>query len=221
MSETPRPQDFGIGRLFEHIKDAVVVADAVSERILLWNRGAHDMFGYEEEEALAMPLHRLVGPSLVEPHRAGLARYAESGQGKIVDSGKALEVEAVRKDGSSFIVELTLSSIPDAMPSGARAVMALIRDASDRKAAQSWREAERNQQQALELNDSVVQDLVVAKAHFELGDPDAALAAVDKALRTAQSMVSHLMEERQGLFGLNPGDFVRTRPVSPETDPEG
>src|SRR5687767_6516670 len=62
MSETPRPKDFGIGRLFEHVKDAVVVADAATERILLWNQGAHEMFGYEEEEALAMPLHRLVSP---------------------------------------------------------------------------------------------------------------------------------------------------------------
>ena len=221
MSETSRPQDFGIGRLFEHIKDAVVVADAATERILLWNRGARDMFGYEEGEALAMPLHRLVAPALVEPHRAGLARYASSGHGKLVDSGKALEVEAVRKDDSIFIVELTLSSIPDATPSGGRAVMALIRDATDRKAAQAWREAERNQQQALELNDSVVQDLVIAKAHFELGDPDAASAAIDKALRTARSMVSHLMDERQDLFGLNPGDFVRTRPVSSEIDREG
>ena len=221
MSQSPRPQDFGIGRLFEHIRDAVVVADAATERILLWNRGAYEMFGYEEEEALAMPLHSLVAPALVGSHRAGLARYAASGQGKFVDSGKALEVDAVRKDESTFVAELTLSSIPDAMPSGGRAVMALIRDATDRKAAQSWREAERNQQHALELNDSVVQDLVIAKAHFELGDPDAALAAIDKALRTARSMVGHLMDERQDLFGLKPGDFVRTRPVSPEIEPEG
>jgi len=218
MTQGARPQDFGIGRLFEQIKDGVVVADAETERILLWNRGAYEIFGYEADEALSMPLHKLVAPHLVELHRTGLSRYQATGTGDLVDSGTAVEVEAIRKDGSTFTVELTLSSIPSGAPGPGRAVLALIRDVTDRKVAAEWREAQLSQQHALELNDSVVQDLVVSKAYFELGDEDAALAALDKALQTARSMVGQMMQEREELFGLRPGDFVRTRPVSPEDD---
>jgi hypothetical protein len=98
--------------------------------------------------------------------------------------------------------------------------MALIRDATDRKAGEMLREAQRSQQHALELHDSVVQDIVLSKAYFELDDPEAGLAALDRALQMARSMVGELMEEREVLFGLRPGDFVRSRPVSSETESE-
>jgi PAS domain S-box-containing protein len=218
MDQASKPEDFGFGRLFADIKDAVVVADASTERILLWNGGATEMFGYTLDEALSMPLHQLVAPRLVEFHRDGVALYAASGTGELVDSGMPVEVEAVRKDGSTLFVELTLTSLSQDGPEGARVVMALIRDATHRKASEMLREAQRSQQHALELNDSVVQDIVLSKAYFELDDPEAGLAALEKALHTARSMVGELMEEQEVLFGLQPGDFVRSRPVSPEPE---
>jgi PAS domain S-box-containing protein len=184
----------------------------------LWNEGATELFGYEADEALALPLHALVAPHLVERHRAGLARYQTEGTGELVDSGKALEVEAVRKDGTTFFVELTLTSIAQPSPSGNQAVMALVRDASDRRAAEKWRSAQISQQHALELHDSVVQLLVVSKAYFDLDDPEAGRAALDKALQKARAMVGQMMEERESLFGLQPGDFVRSEPASSEPD---
>jgi PAS domain S-box-containing protein len=220
MTPASRPEDFGFGRLFDHVKDAIVVADPKTERILLWNEGATEMFGHTRDEALEMPLHSLVAPHLVERHRAGLSHYAETGTGELVDSGRPVEVEAVRKDGSSLFVELTLSSVGEDAPHGTRVVMALIRDATDRRTAEMFREAQRSQQHALELNDSVVQDIVLSKAYFELDDPKAGLAALEKALQTARSMVGDLMEEQEVLFGLQPGDFVRSKAVSPETETE-
>lgn len=216
MEPSARPEDFGVGRLFEHVKDAVIVADPKSERILLWNAGATEIFGYGPEEALTMPLHQLVAPHLVERHREGLARYEAEGTSDLVDSGKALEVEGLRKDGSIVVVELTLTSISQHTSTEGTVVMALIRDATDRKAAEKLRAAQLSRQQALELHDSVLQDLVVSKAYFELGDADAGLAALDKALQTARSMVDHMLQERESLFGLRPGDFVRS--LSEETE---
>ena len=218
MGGGARPEDFGIGRLFRQISDAVIVADARTERILLWNDGASSMFGYETEEALSMPLHTLVAPELVDAHRAGLARYERAGSGHLVDSGKPVEVEAVKKDGTRFFVELTLSSIAEAN-GGGRVVLALIRDATDRKAAERWRAAELQQQQALEINDSIVQGLVAAKAFIELGEQERGTEILGKTLDAARSMVSQLMKERESRYGLSPGDFVRSTPAS--LDPLG
>lgn len=211
-----RPEDFGIGRLFEHIRDAVIVADAESECILLWNRGAVDMFGYSKDEALSMLLHQLVAPHLVELHRAGLARYQRTGQGVLVDSGKPVEVEARRKDGTVFPVELTLNSIENSSLEGGRNVLALVRDASDRQAAAQVREARLRQQAALEIHDSIIQGLVVAKSSFELGEQEHGMEVLGKTLQVAREMVSQMMRERQDIFGLHPGDFVRTEPATLE-----
>ena len=221
MNDHPRPKDFGIGRLFQEIRDAVIVADARTESILLWNRGATELFGYQADEALSLPLHKLVAPDLVTLHRSGLARFEETGRGDLVDSGKPVEVRAVKKDGTEFYIELTLSSIDGSTATHGRAVMAIIRDASDRRAALKWREAEVRQQAALEIHDSVIQGIVVAKAFFELGEDKRGLDALTKTLTSARSLVGDLMEEREKVFGLSAGDFVRTTPATLEPkDPQ-
>ncbi len=50
-------------------------------------------------------------------------------------------------------------------------------------------------QQALEINDNVVQGLAVAKYAFDLEEHDKARAAVDKTLAAARSIISDLLEE--------------------------
>src|SRR5918997_2189092 len=94
-----RPQDLGIGHLFEPMRDAVIVADAQTGRIVLWNPAATEIFGYSVSEALEMDVEELVPERLRERHRAGLARYRETGHGPYIDSSELLELPAVRKAG--------------------------------------------------------------------------------------------------------------------------
>lgn len=125
------PGDLGIGRLFEHVRDAVVVADATNGQVVLWNPAAEKMFGYSADEAASLPVEVLVPTQLKPRHRAGLAHYVATGHGAIVDGDAVVEVPAVRKSGDQITVELSLNRISDA-PVRGRFVLAIIRDVSER-----------------------------------------------------------------------------------------
>src|SRR6185312_2932315 len=99
VSRRLAPADVGIGRLFESVRDAVVVAEAASGRIVLWNPGAESMFGYSSDEALGMPVSALVPTHLHARHGAGMAHFNATGHGRIVDASGVVEVPACRKSG--------------------------------------------------------------------------------------------------------------------------
>jgi PAS domain S-box-containing protein len=80
-----RPEDLGIGRLLEKTLDAVIVADAETQRIVLWNPAATNIFGYSLSEALELRVVALVPEHLKPKHRAGMIRYEETGHGDYID----------------------------------------------------------------------------------------------------------------------------------------
>jgi PAS domain S-box-containing protein len=134
-----RPEDLGFGRLFERIRDAVIVADASTQRIVLWNAAAAKMFGYSASEALKLRVEELVPEPLKAAHRTGITRYANTGHGRYIDSDAPLDLPAVRKNGKQINVELSLSPIRpvhDADGGQAQLVLAIIRDVTERKRAE-------------------------------------------------------------------------------------
>ncbi|GAC1322638.1 MAG: hypothetical protein NVSMB2_20030 [Chloroflexota bacterium] len=133
--------NFGIGALFWHVSEAVIVGDASTGRIVRWNPAAQAIFGYTEAEALGQSVEMLVPDELKARHRGGLTNFAHTGHGAIVDGSSAVELPAIAKDGSTLWVELSLSALGD--PSDTpRHVLALIRDVTERK---------RNEQERLAL----------------------------------------------------------------------
>ncbi len=129
------PQDLGIGRLYEAVRDAVVVADAHTGRIVLWNPAASKIFGYSRSEALGMFVEALIPEHLRDRHRDGLAHYRRTGTGRYVGSDTPLELPALRKGGEEIRVELSLSAIGPAAhePDGGHYALAIIRDVTERK----------------------------------------------------------------------------------------
>lgn len=72
------------------------------------------------------------------------------------------------------------------------------------------------QQQAVEINDNVVQGLAVASYALDAGDEARAKAAVKKTLAAARSIVNKLLD----VEALRPGDLVRSRSADVTTDDE-
>ncbi|HEV2743712.1 MAG TPA: diguanylate cyclase, partial [Rubrobacter sp.] len=137
MRDEPiEPRDLGLGRLFGSIRDAVIVADAGTGRIVLWNPAASEIFGHSASDALGMSVEALIPSHLRAQHREGLARYRMTGHGPYVDSRALLDLPAVRKDGARIRIEMSLSPIEptDILGlAGQRFVLAVVRDVTERR----------------------------------------------------------------------------------------
>lgn len=94
-----QPGEIGFGLLFASIRDAVIVADASSGRILLWNPAAETLFGYSAAEAAELRVDDLVPLHLKARHLTGISRYNASGHGTLIDSGQPIELPALTKRG--------------------------------------------------------------------------------------------------------------------------
>ncbi|HEU4480855.1 MAG TPA: PAS domain S-box protein [Actinomycetota bacterium] len=199
------PKDFGIGRLFWDIQEAIVVGDAGTEEIVLWNPAATLVFGYLPDEAIGMPLHRLVPERLRDDHLRGIAAYRATGHGALVGATKPAELPALRKDGSEISIELSLNSVGDPTGTGTPYVLAVIRDISERERIAKERalrhEVEARHRQAIEINDGVVQDLVGAKMALELGETATAIDLVERSLTRVRSMVTRSMSDGEAPNG--------------------
>ena len=116
--------------LLEAAPDAIMQVDAEG-RIILLNRVAEDMFGYSRDELLGQPVEALIPLELHSRHKEHRSHYREHPMTRTMGSGLALE--AIRKDGSRFPVEISLS--PSESVEGFR-VTAIIRDTTERRHAE-------------------------------------------------------------------------------------
>ena len=112
--------------------DAVVVANG-DGMVIDWNDAATEVFGYSRERAIGQEMGELIVPeSLREAHRSGMKRFLETGEKRVVDSGR-LELTALRADGTEFPVEI---SIALAEQEDGPVFVSYLRDISARLAAE-------------------------------------------------------------------------------------
>jgi PAS domain S-box-containing protein len=86
--------------------DGIVIMD---ERgcFLEFNPAAEGMFGYRRADVLGQPIADFIIPErLRESHRLGMARYLETGVGKVLS--QRLELPALKASGEEFAVELAI-----------------------------------------------------------------------------------------------------------------
>ncbi len=126
--------------LFEHSPTAMVSIHPVQGRILQANRVALDMFGYDAAEILTLSIADLTHPEdLAESER----------RHKMLFTGQAqqlhFEKRYLRKDGSSFWAETSVSSLKDGQGEVGLLVGNIVDITERRRAAQTLkRESEKN-----------------------------------------------------------------------------
>ncbi len=109
-------------------QDAVLMIDPTG-CISLWNQAAERIFAYTSNEAIGQDLHQLLAPkSYRKAYHAAFSKFKKTGQGAVLD--KTVELQACRKNGEEFPIELSLAAIH--REDGWHA-LGIIRDITERK----------------------------------------------------------------------------------------
>lgn len=170
-------------------QDAIIMMDS-SGNVSYWNAAARKIFGYEEEDILGKPLHNYLAPEKYrQAFEWGFARFRFNGKGPAI--GKTIELTALRKDGSEFPVELSLSStkLNDEWNS-----VAVVRDITTRKNIED--KLEEMNEKLNESNKNLQQFAYIAS--HDLQEP----------LRMVSSYLTLLSEEYRGKLDEEANEYI-------------
>ncbi|BBD07393.1 PAS domain S-box protein [Desulfovibrio ferrophilus] len=117
-----------VRQITQSATDAITSSDR-NGRITFWNKGAEDLFGYSEDEAIDMPTSMLVPERDRDTREDRLDVFRETGRHPL--SGQTVEQVGQRKDGSEFPMEVSFGTWE---VGGEIFTSAVIRDITERKA---------------------------------------------------------------------------------------
>lgn len=192
--------------------DAIWAVDS-AERIIAWNRGAEEIFGYTSDEIIGEPVTRLIPADLIEQREPERLRKALRELGSVRD----YQTRRLTKDGREVEVGLT-STVPRNGSANDMAASTIVRDLSYRR--QIERQVIESEKMVTlgQLAASVAQEIgaplttigiVVEKLRSSgLGDVDA-----DKQLETAAQQLSRIARLAHGLIELAKPGELRLSPV--------
>jgi PAS domain S-box-containing protein len=113
--------------LLESIPDAIAAVDEEGT-IIQVNSQAEQMFGYSHQELIGQKIEMLVPERYRPHHHTHRAHFGE--KPKIRRMGAGLDLYGLRRDGSEFPVEISLSPVKS---THGMLILSAIRDISDRK----------------------------------------------------------------------------------------
>jgi PAS domain S-box-containing protein len=135
-------------------QDALIMMDRQGY-ISFWNEAAERIFGYTKKEVIGKDLHRLLAPErYLDDFDKKFSHFKATGKGDGI--GRTLEMSAIRKDGTEFPMELSLSSfkLQDEWHA-----LGIVRDITRRKLAEEEHLQKEKLQSILEMTGTVCHEL--------------------------------------------------------------
>jgi PAS domain S-box-containing protein len=167
--------------ILEIAEDAIISVNSRQE-IVLFNRGAEKIFGYNTAEMLGQPLNSLIPPRFAADHPKHMDEFAH-GPLSSRRMGDRREVYGLRKDGTEFPADVSISKLD---VDGSMLFTAIVRDASERR---------RHEAEILKWNQEL--EKRVTERTSELRESNRQLAA---ALAQVQAKTEELQSITQQLW---------------------
>ena len=117
-------------QLFDALQDGVALADS-DGAIALANTRLEQMFGYQHAELLGQPIELLFPVDLEAAHGSHQARHAPAPRARPIGAGARLA--GLRKDGTTFPAEISLSPVTTA---AGQFAVSVIRDVTETRRAE-------------------------------------------------------------------------------------
>ncbi len=160
--------------IFEAAPDAKLIVDEAG-KIALINAQTEKLFGYKREELVGQQVEVLLPQRFVLQHQAHRAAFANNPRARPM--GVGMEFSALRKDGTEFLAEISLSLV---QTDEGNLVIAALRDITDRKALEK---------QVQEKERLATLGTTAAVFAHEIANP---LNGVSSALQMAKSIAAGL-----------------------------
>ena len=187
--------------------DAVVIIDHRGI-IEAFNRAAESLFGYTSAEAIGANVSLLMPEPDRSRHDGYIQRYLAGGDSHVIGIGR--EVDARRKDGSTFPVALAVGRIPDADPPR---FVGFLHDLTARQ--QATEERQRIQQRMRRVSHlATLGEMAGAIAH-EINQPLAAISnfaiACERLLETPEPELPEVRDALRQIAGqaMRAGEIIR------------
>jgi len=205
-----------IAAIVDSAMDAMVTVDE-SQRVVLFNRAAEQVFGVRRDQALGAPLDRFLPARFRGAHHAHVEGFARTG----VTSrrmGDTTTLWALRADGSEFPIE---ASISQAVEEGRRFFTVILRDITRRREAEEA--LRRSEQELRELSARVLEareeekTRIARELHDELGQLLTALKMDLSWLR--ERLPADLRQKAAEMGGMLDETVTATRRISADLRP--
>lgn len=103
-----RESEMQIRAVLDNALDGIIVIDE-NGSIETFNHAAERMFGLTADEAVGQNVTLIMPEPHASEHNAYLQRYRDTGEARVIGIGR--EVEGLRKDGTTFPMELAVSEL--------------------------------------------------------------------------------------------------------------
>jgi two-component system, sensor histidine kinase len=182
--------------VLDSVPDAMVITDA-SGAIVFTNHQVTELFGYEASEIKGQSVEILLPERFRGKHVRYRQKYTENVRSRPM--GMGLDLFALRKDGTEFPVEISLSPMAS---NGELLAVAAIRDVTDRRTIQmQLREAREAAERAYQAKSRFL-----ATASHDLRQPLQTLALLNGAMRrmvTDSELTDPLLQEEQAIGAMS------------------